>query len=85
MADLSRRFAGFVALSTLFLALAGCMGWGDIFAERREISGDYFLMQGEMNPNDEIYIFVKGNSGSIAGYIHQIGWNEEGNYPLTTS
>jgi len=77
MADLSRRFSGFIALSMLFLALAGCVGWGDIFAEKREISDDYFLMQGEMNPKDEIYLFVKGNSVSIAGYIHQIGWSEE--------
>jgi hypothetical protein len=77
MADISRRCAGLFALLAFPLALAGCMGWGDIFAEKRTTSGDYFMMQGGMNPNDEIYLFVKGNSSSIAGYIHQIGWSQE--------
>jgi hypothetical protein len=77
MADLSRRCAGLVALATFLFALAGCMGWRDIFAEKRHVSGDYFLMQGEMNPTDEIYLFAKGRSGSVAGYIHQMGWSRQ--------
>src|SRR5579872_237690 len=46
----SRRCDGVVALSMLPLALTWCMGLGDIFAERRGISGGHFLKQGEMNP-----------------------------------
>jgi hypothetical protein len=33
-------------------------------------------MQGEMNPPEEIYLFVKGKPGSVAGYIHRIGWSQ---------
>jgi hypothetical protein len=47
-----------------------------MFAEKRPIVGDYLLMQGEKDPNNEIYLFVDGHSGSIAGYLHQIGWNQ---------
>jgi hypothetical protein len=58
----------------LFLSLSsvGCLGSCDVFAERRTITGDYFLMQGKSDPHD-IFLFV--GSGSEGGYLHQIGWD----------
>lgn len=63
-----------LSLGLAFL-LTGCLGWGDMFAPRHTISGDYSLMQGE--GGDDIYLFVKGASVSVAGPLHQIGWNGE--------
>ena len=33
------------ALFVLFVPLVGCLGWGDMFAPRRTVAGDYFLME----------------------------------------
>ncbi len=54
------------------LLLTGCLGWGDMFAPKHAISG-YSLMQGE--EGNDVYLFVKGSSVSVAGPLHQIGWN----------
>ncbi|MGB8521461.1 MAG: hypothetical protein WCD43_00715 [Candidatus Acidiferrales bacterium] len=64
-----------VAVLFLFVPLSGCMGWGDMFAPRRPIAGDYYLMQGEAA--EALYLFVRGNQSSIAGPVHRIGWNHQ--------
>ena len=74
--------AGLIIGIALLLVPTGCMGWGDMFAPRHRISGDYFLQQGEDPKGDEVYLFVKGASVSVAGPLHQIGWN--GQYILFT-
>lgn len=51
-----------------------------MFAPKHTISGEYSLMQGE--GGDDIYLMVKGKSVSVAGPIHQIGWN--GQYIIFT-
>jgi hypothetical protein len=32
-------------------------------------------MQGEGGDANEVYLFVRGQSGSVAGPLHQIGWS----------
>jgi hypothetical protein len=59
----------------LFVPLAGCLGWGDVFAPRRPIAGDYFLMQGDTS--EGLYLFVRGNDSSVTGELHRIGWNQQ--------
>jgi hypothetical protein len=59
----------------LFMPLAGCLGWGDMFAPKRTIAGDYFLMEGETS--EGLYLFVRGNDSSVTGKLHQIGWNHQ--------
>jgi hypothetical protein len=64
-----------VALFLLFVPLSGCIGWGDMFAPKRPIAGDYYLMQGEAA--EALYLFVRGNQSSIAGPLHRIGWDRQ--------
>jgi hypothetical protein len=64
--------------ATVFLlcvALAGCIGWGDMFSPKRAIAGDYFLMEGETP--DRLYLFVRGKAGSVTGELCRIGWNRQ--------
>ena len=53
------------------------MGWGDIFAPKHLVSGDYSLMQGESDSDREVYLMIKGKSVSVAGPLHQFGWNQQ--------
>jgi hypothetical protein len=64
-----------VAVFVLFLPLAACMGWGDLFAPKRPVAGDYFLMEGK--ESDDLHLFVRGNDISITGKLHRIGWNHQ--------
>jgi hypothetical protein len=41
--------------------LLGCLGWGDIFAPRRPIAGDYFLMEGDENTTKDLYLLIRHN------------------------
>jgi hypothetical protein len=59
----------------LSVQLAGCIGWGHMFRTKRAIAGDYFLMEGE-TPNS-LYLFVRGDSSSVAGGLRRIGWNHQ--------
>jgi hypothetical protein len=52
------------------------MGWFDIFAPKHKLSGDFSLMQGE-SADIEVYLMSKGQSVSVAGPLHQLGWNEQ--------
>jgi hypothetical protein len=52
------------------------MGWLDIFSPEHTLSGDFPLMQGE-SANIEVYLMSKGQSVSVAGPLHQLGWNEQ--------
>ena len=61
----------------LLLPLTGCLGWGDLFQEKRFIAGDYFLMESDRNTTDDLYLFTDGNSRSIAGPLDRIGWNQQ--------
>ena len=56
----------FVALSLM----SGCMGLGDLFAQRRTIAGDFRLQRFE---GGDLYLMVSGESGSVAGPISRIG------------
>jgi hypothetical protein len=53
------------------------MGWGDIFAAKHRVAGDYFFMRGESGSADEVYLLVKGTSISVAGPLRRVGWNEQ--------
>jgi hypothetical protein len=53
------------------------MGWGDMFRERRVIAGDYYLMEGERDTTDDLYLCTRENSGSVAGPLKRIGWNSQ--------
>ena len=68
------RAAGVVFV---LLPLAGCMGLGDMFQEKRLLAGDYFLMEGEANSTDDLYLFVGDETGSLAGPLNRIGWNQQ--------
>jgi hypothetical protein len=46
-----------------------------MFAEQRSISGDYSLIHGE-DLRNSLYIVKKGQSVSVAGPLHNIGWNQ---------
>jgi hypothetical protein len=63
------------------IPLAGCIGFGDLFAEKHSLAGDYYLMQREVSPSD-VYLFVGHESTSIAGPLHQ-NWVESGLHPFT--
>jgi hypothetical protein len=47
-----------------------------MFAPRRSIAGDYFLMEGEENTTEDLYLLVRHNPISVAGRLHRIGWNQ---------
>jgi hypothetical protein len=59
------------------LPLTGCLGWGDLFQEKRFIAGNYFLMESDLNTTDDLYLFTGDNSVSIAGPLNRIGWNQQ--------
>ena len=61
----------------LILPLTGCLGWGDLFQEKRFIAGDYFLMESDRNTTDDLYLFTGNNTVSIAGQLNRIGWNQQ--------
>ena len=61
----------------LIIPLAGCIGWGDMFRERLTVSGDYFLMEGEGDSTDNLYLFNRDDSNSVAGPLKRIGWNQQ--------
>jgi hypothetical protein len=65
------------ALFVLFVPLVGCLGWGDMFAPRRPIAGDYFLMEGEEGITKDLYLLVHPDPNSVAGPLHRIGWNQQ--------
>jgi len=68
-----------LALSATLLVtivLQGCIGAGDMFAEKRNVVGDYFLMTDE-GDGRSYFLFRKGHSGSITGSLGAIGWNKE--------
>jgi hypothetical protein len=54
--------------------MAGCLGIGDAFAERRQIGGGYFLSKFE---DGGIYLWKEDESGSVAGPIDKIAWNRD--------
>jgi hypothetical protein len=90
--QISRRgFLNVFGLSILSLALNGCLGWFDIFADRRPLSGTYSLMQGEGDPGNGLFVMKKGGAISIAGPLHEIGWNQtyilftDDNWPMRWS
>lgn len=64
-----------ISVLILFIPLAGCLGWGDMFAPKRAIAGDYFLMEGDTS--EGLYLFVRGNNSSVTGDLHQIGWSRQ--------
>jgi hypothetical protein len=66
-----------MALLVMCLPTEGCMGWGDVFAPKHVASGDYSLMHGEPDSDNDVYLMVKGKSVSVAGPLHQIGWNQQ--------
>ena len=55
--------------------LQSCIGAGDMFAEKRQVVGDYFLMTDDGDEHS-YYLFRKGNSGSITGPLRAIGWDQ---------
>jgi hypothetical protein len=65
------------AVFLLFVPLVGCLGWGDMFAPKRPIAGDYFLMEGDENTTKDLYLLVRHHSTSVAGRLHRIGWNQQ--------
>jgi len=66
-----------VGVVFVLLPLAGCMGLGDMFREKRFIAGDYFLMEGEADSTDDLYLFADDDTTSIAGPLDRIGWNQQ--------
>lgn len=66
-----------VMLLALSLPVMGCLGWGDMFAPKHYISSEYFLMQGESESSAGVYLMMKGRSISLAGPLHQVGWNQQ--------
>ena len=47
-----------------------------MFREKHFITGDYFLMEGEMNSLQDLYLFEGNGSVSVAGPLYRIGWSE---------
>ena len=76
---LQRLFEATAIILTLIapLMLQSCVGWGDMFAEKRTVVGEYFLMTSEDSGQSKYYLFEKGKSGSITGPLNSIGWNEK--------
>jgi hypothetical protein len=66
-----------VVVLFLLVPLIGCLGWGDMFGEKRHIAGDYFLMEGEQNSTDDLYLFTRNSAASVAGPLKRIGWNSQ--------
>jgi hypothetical protein len=62
-------------ITSLFVR-SGLHGLGDMFAPKHAVSGDYLLMQGK-SENMEVYLMVKGQSVSVAGPLHDLGWNDQ--------
>jgi hypothetical protein len=56
------------------------MGWGDMFAGRRVVTGTYFQMTNEDAARPAYYLFERGKGGSVTGPLKTIGWN--GSYIL---
>jgi hypothetical protein len=53
------------------------MGWGDMLAVKQSVAGGYYLMQPQEGPSPgDIYLFDGRASHSVAGPLHQIGWNQ---------
>lgn len=44
----------------LLFALQSCMGWGDMFAKRERITGNYYLIENEGGMRDISYKVVDG-------------------------
>jgi hypothetical protein len=61
----------------LLVPLSGCLGLGDLFREKPFIAGDYFLMEGERDTTDDLYLFNGDNPASVAGPLSRIGWNQQ--------
>jgi hypothetical protein len=60
------------------LALQSCAGWGDVFAPKRTVVDPYFLMtSGDGKPPSQYFLFKRDRSGSIAGPIIEIGWDQQ--------
>ena len=72
MSAFARAFVRSVVLMSL-LFLSGCVGIGDMFEEKRHLTGDYYIER----PDGGIYLFVEGKSSSVTGHIQQIGWNQQ--------
>ena len=66
------RFALLLLLSAVSL---GCLGWGDLFAPKRYIAGDYFL-KGD-DDLEKFYLSANRGPSSIAGPLRRIGWNQQ--------
>ena len=81
MINIQQRSAGAIAALVtclMFLLLQGCAGWGDVFEERRSVAGRYFLMtSGDGRSPSQYFLFQRGRSGSIAGPVKELGWNEQ--------
>jgi hypothetical protein len=63
------------ALLSALAILASCIGAGDMFAEKRKVVGNYFLMTDEGDQHS-YYLFRKGQTGSITGPLRAIGWDQ---------
>ena len=63
------------ALLPALAILGSCVGAGDMFAEKRKVVGNYFLMTDEGDQHS-YYLFRKGQSGSITGPLRAIGWDQ---------
>jgi len=46
-----------------------------MFAEKRKVVADYFLMTDE-GDQQSYYLFRKGQSGSLTGRLQAIGWDQ---------
>ncbi len=65
-------------LTTLLFGVTlfqSCVGAGDMFADKRKVAGDYFLMTDE-GDQQSYYLFRKGRSGSLTGRFQAIGWDQ---------
>lgn len=61
----------------LLVPLVGCLGFFDMFGEKRVIAGDYFLMEGEQNTTDDLYLFAGDSDRGVAGPLNRIGWDQK--------
>jgi len=64
-----------LALVMAAVLLQSCLGWGDMFAQKRTVVGDYFMMTGE-GDEPEYYLLRRGQSVSTAGPLRSIGWDQ---------
>ena len=46
-----------------------------MFADRRKVAGEYFLMTDE-GDQQSYYLFRKGSIGSLTGRLQAIGWDQ---------